>query len=1056
MIRRSSVRRLARAAALVFLAASPAAARGVDPTRLSLPRGPGSVEGLGLRDVATGLPGGGLALELPIRVPPAAGGLGPRLSLAYDSGRGLTELGIGWALGGLPSVRVRTADGLPRFDGTDRFEVVGIGATTPLVEVSPGRFRPEVEDGTFLRADRSDDGERWEVRTREGRILRFGGPGAREAEGVRVAAHLLAEEVDRLGHRVRYEWDLAEGHALLTRVVWNERVPERRNEVVLVHGPRTDRHRRWSQGITETLSRRLDRIDVRQGGATVRSYRLEYSAGPHPALAAVTELGSDGVTALQPVRLEYTPADLTPGRAEEIAVADAPARLADDPDAALLDADGDGLPDIVVLRAGDAIVYPNLDGRRFGAPRALGLEGSPSASLSSQGAVLADLDADGAVDLLVGAGDGSLRAFPATDLARGGASGLLDAPPALASLLPALRFGDLDGDRRADAVLTVAGGLSVAWNRGGTAFDELQPIGAVDPAEVLDLTDGSTSLCDVNGDRVLDLCKLRSGTLTYFLGLGHGRFGERSEGQGVPEFAREAPFVLADLDGDGWVDLVRADVQQVTVALAVGEGRFGAPLEVTPVPERTAGVTFELADMNASGTTDLVWVDRNAPGGVALRYLELFPAGRGRLLSRLDGGTGRVQRFEWEPAASATARAREAGEPPGPRQNLALPVLRRVTTDLSLGEPPRVVELEVGGGAWDPVERTFAGFARVTTTARGATPRTTLITRREHDLGLGDRALRGVLVSEELADGVGASFERKRVEHRVSELARGSSGGSVRRAVPVRETVEHVEGGAAPPRVVVTEWEEDHFGNRTLEHRLGDESPGDEVRIRRTFAVDEEGWLLDRVATEEHLDDAGRRASMSRKYYDGADFLGLPLGQVERGVLAREEAWVGPDLDDFERVLGTRSDADGNPVETRDARGGGRRFEWDPDGVSLRAEWVKVAAERALRHGFDVDPRSGAVLASTPPDGNTTTYRYDALGRLTAEHRPGDPADAPSVTYQHDVAAPLSRLTTRRRRHPGEPRVDVEEAWFDGAGKRRATRVLDGEATALRDVALYD
>ena len=54
----------------------------------------------------------------------------------------------------------------------------------------------------------------------------------------------------------------------------------------------------------------------------------------------------------------------------------------------------------------------------------------------------------------------------------------------------------------------------------------------------------------------------------------------------------------------------------------------------------------------------------------------------------------------------------------------------------------------------------------------------------------------------------------------------------------------------------------------------------------------------------------------------GADFQGLPLGQVTRGDVTRQEEWVGPDPNAFELDVATRDDADGNPRRKTRAVGG--------------------------------------------------------------------------------------------------------------------------------------
>ena len=241
------------ACALLVLSAKPALASGVDPTRISLPKGPGSIEGLG-RNFSASLASGTSSYGLDIAIPPAVGGFGPKTSLDYDSGGGVGELGIGWRLGGIPSIRRRTENGLPRFDESDVFELSGFGIPADLLEVAPDVYRPEHESGSFVRVQRASDGQRWEARDKSGTTHRFGGEGFAESEDGNVARYLLREQLDLHGHRIRYEWDTSEGHALLKRIAWNDFSEKARIEVAIDYESRPDVHLRFSSGIRQTVN----------------------------------------------------------------------------------------------------------------------------------------------------------------------------------------------------------------------------------------------------------------------------------------------------------------------------------------------------------------------------------------------------------------------------------------------------------------------------------------------------------------------------------------------------------------------------------------------------------------------------------------------------------------------------------------------------------------------------------------------------------------------------------------------------------------------------------
>ena len=244
---------------LAFLAhTAPASAAGIDSARLSLPKGPGSVEGLG-RTFEASPASGTASYGVDIAVPPAIGGFGPALSLAYDGGTGTTEVGLGWSLGGLPRIRRRTEDGLPRFDATDAFELVGFGSVPELVQVSPGTYRFKHETGSFVRVQQGN-GTVWEARSKGGTVYRFGGEGCVEAEGTAVATYLLCEQFDLHGHRIAYAWNTTGGWARLSKVTWNDLSEGARLNVDLSYEPRPDVQTKFSSGIRQTLIDRLSSL----------------------------------------------------------------------------------------------------------------------------------------------------------------------------------------------------------------------------------------------------------------------------------------------------------------------------------------------------------------------------------------------------------------------------------------------------------------------------------------------------------------------------------------------------------------------------------------------------------------------------------------------------------------------------------------------------------------------------------------------------------------------------------------------------------------------------
>ena len=1029
-------------ALLTALVPALAAASGLDPTRISLPQGPASIGGLG-SNFAPSLASGTAAEHVDIRTPPSVGAFAPTLSLSYDAGTGVSELGMGWKLAGPPSIRRRIEQGLPRFDETDSFELVGLGMPSDLLKMPDGYYRPEQETGTFVRVQRSKDGAEWEARDKRGITYRFGGEGFEEREGTLVATYLIHDQVDLHGHSIRYQWDTREGHALLTTITWNDLADSATNQITLGYQSRPDTHELFSCGIRQLLTRRVASIDVTQGGELVYRYSLNYEAHPHTLLVGVKLFGADGATALPPLTYSYT--EPTFAAADQLVTMRSPPGRSPGNDAELADLNGDGLPDLLVGTAGKFRSYINRDGLTWDEGRDWDAGSSPSVSLSAQGVQLADLDADGAIDLVVKSGTDAFRYLPM------GAERFRQAVPI--ATVPTfsfedenVRLADLDGDRRTDVIVTTLAGVAIGYNLDGRDWTEPKILGKVDAKQPLLFADKKTSLCDVNGDRIQDFCYLRSGSLVYWLGRGRGAFADAREANGVPAFDEADAWKIVDLNGDGWADLVHVGIDTVSLALATGAGSFDKVRAIDAVPKRKPGSTVvEFADLNASGTIDIVWIDTTGVSQGSWQYLELFPSGRAGLLQRIDNGVGKRTTIDYEPAAMSAARARTAGHAWSARMNVPMAVVRRVTVDSSLGDPQMVTEYDYAEGTWDPAERTFAGFAEGSQADLGDDATPTRITTTTFDPGVEVRVLRGALRTKEERDANGKLFSRASNTYTTSTTPSAVEGRQVSYAYVSAERVE-ISEGTKVPAVTLTERVQDEFGcviklSEWGQVVDGDKYAGNDERITiTTYARDVGDWLLDadNVATQEVQDSSGKRLSLKRNYYDGAAFVGLPLGKLTRGDLIRAESWI--EAKRFADDARMEVDEDGNPITVLTARGGKTQFEFDPESHTfVLRETRQIESGAPLSWSAEYDRRRGLVTEMIGPNGERQSYRYDALGRVTDAVLPGDTVDRPTQHYTYELGAPLSRLTTEQRQAANSDRAMTVVSLVDGLGRTRGT-----------------
>ena len=293
-------------------------------------------------------------------------------------------------------------------------------------------------------------------------------------------------------------------------------------------------------------------------------------------------------------------------------------------DVVALHADWDGASEVVVLR-GDG------DGR-LSLPVGFPVPGEPGSI------ALADLDRDGALDLLVSTTVGSEGRLVTM---RGGGDGTFAPPGAgvvLDGVVPSsIALGDFDRDGAVDAAvahLFVADGI-VTILRGDGAGGFARAAGSP-----YDVGSGTFTLSagDLDGDGDVDLASAvtpdgadaRSSTIGVLLGDGAGRFGRGPAGSFAtpPQPNTVTPFTLplGDLDGDGRLDAaVALDDGELWPLYGDGTGRFeardGGPIATASIVNAAAA-----ADLDGDGRLDLLATSASEPSRLFLLVNESEPA----------------------------------------------------------------------------------------------------------------------------------------------------------------------------------------------------------------------------------------------------------------------------------------------------------------------------------------------------------------------------------------------------------------------------------------------
>ncbi|MEQ8818920.1 MAG: SpvB/TcaC N-terminal domain-containing protein [Sumerlaeia bacterium] len=193
---------------------------GVKPNVLSLPTGAGSVEGLG-ESFEPQLNSGTGSYSVKIAIPPGRAGFAPGMTLAYNTGAGNSEYGIGWSLA-IPMIQRQTDKGLPAYSDADVFLYQG----EELARLTDGTWRCENE-GSFVRLRR--EGLGW-VATERGGTRHYFGETTRQLRGGKdrfdeTFCWHLDRSVDVNGNTIRYvyrQFEDSPGRFYPSRVRYNE------------------------------------------------------------------------------------------------------------------------------------------------------------------------------------------------------------------------------------------------------------------------------------------------------------------------------------------------------------------------------------------------------------------------------------------------------------------------------------------------------------------------------------------------------------------------------------------------------------------------------------------------------------------------------------------------------------------------------------------------------------------------------------------------------------------------------------------------------------------
>ncbi|MEO8562247.1 MAG: SpvB/TcaC N-terminal domain-containing protein [bacterium] len=389
---------------------------------------------------------------------------------------------------------------------------------------------------------------------------------------------------------------------------------------------------------------------------------------------------------------------------------------------------GEGVSGIVTEQANTWFYKRNLspiaDGEprvRFGPIEALALR--PNASIGLGRAQLMDLAGDGQPDVVTL--DGPMAGFfEVEDGEAWSEFRPFVSRPTISRDDPNLRLVDLDGDGRADLLITEDAAFTWYPSLGEDGFDA--PVRVAqrlddDDGPAIVFADGTESiyLADMSGDGLSDIVRVRNGEVCYWPNVGYGRFGARITMSDSPLF--DAPDIfeqhrvrIADVDGSGCVDIIYLGADGPRLYFNQSGNGWSAAHRLTGFPRIDDLSSVATVDLFGNGTACLVWSSALAGDvGQTMRYVDLMGGTKPHLLVKTANNLGAETRVTYASSARFYLRDKLAGAPWITKLPFPVHVIERVDTVDRVSGDAFVTRYAYHHGHFDGDEREFRGFGMV-------------------------------------------------------------------------------------------------------------------------------------------------------------------------------------------------------------------------------------------------------------------------------------------------------------------------------------------------------
>lgn len=389
-----------------------------------------------------------------------------------------------------------------------------------------------------------------------------------------------------------------------------------------------------------------------------------------------------------------------------------------------VDLNGEGLPGFVFSDAESSFYLEPMGDGRYQRPVA-GSTFPVDRNIQGGGALLADLDADGQLELIVHSGQRSGYYARNDDGGWDNFVPFAHQPTDIAN--PSIESVGLSANGKSDLLLADTDSLQVYPSLGKQGYGASEELPAQDqfPLVKQDYRQELVTFANVFGDGLSHRVKIGNGYVECWPCLGGGRFGKKVLLAGAPVFDERFDtkrLFLTDVDGSGTADLVYVYPDRVALYLNQSGNSFSEAITLYLPEQYDTLDQVNFMDILGNGTSCLVFTkiaptprhyyynfsgEYRLPDGTPKRSLKPY------LLNEVDNNLGVRSFIDYGSSTQYLLADKAAGNPWTTKLPFPVQVVDKIITYENFTKSRYLSHYRYRDGYYDPFNCVFRGFGLV-------------------------------------------------------------------------------------------------------------------------------------------------------------------------------------------------------------------------------------------------------------------------------------------------------------------------------------------------------